>query len=61
MKPLGIKRGTFWQVDNVLVLLSTVLPLVIRHLRHQTGFEGGVKYGGRIGQEVKKERSRSYR
>jgi hypothetical protein len=28
---------------------------------HQTGLEGGVKYGGRIGQEVKKKRSRTYR
>jgi hypothetical protein len=27
-------------------LFSTVLSLVILSLRHQTGFEGGVKYGG---------------
>jgi hypothetical protein len=48
-------------IDNVPVLLSTVLSLVILTLRHQTGFEGGVKYGGRIDQEVKKERSRAYK
>jgi hypothetical protein len=48
-------------IDNVPVLLSTVLSLVILTLRPQTGFEGVVKYGGRIGQEVKKERSRAYR
>ena len=41
-------------IDNVPVLLSTVLPLVIRHLRHQTGFEGGVKYGGELAKKSKK-------
>ena len=40
--------------DVVLVLLSTSLSLVILTLRHQTGFGGGVKYGGRIGQEIEK-------
>jgi hypothetical protein len=48
-------------VGNVPLLFSTILSLVIRSLRHQTGFEGADKYGGRIGQEVKKERSRAYR
>ncbi|HSV00619.1 MAG TPA: hypothetical protein VLI91_10975, partial [Roseiarcus sp.] len=48
-------------IDNVLVLLSTVLSLVILSLRHQTGIAGGSKYGGRIGQEIEKKFAGDYR
>jgi hypothetical protein len=41
-------------IANVPVLFSTVLSLVILSLRHQTGFEGGVKYGGGLVKKSKK-------
>jgi hypothetical protein len=42
-------------IDNIPVLFSTVMSLVIRSLRHQTGFEGGSQvWGANLAKKSKK-------